>query len=82
MSPEFPIPAMMSNGMDPTADVQNKLLKNRIVILGSEVNDQVANLISRPAVSTSTVRTTAPTSGCTSTRPVARSPPASRSTTP
>ena len=46
MSPDFPIPAMMSNGMDPTADVQNKLLKNRIVILGSEVNDQVANLIS------------------------------------
>ncbi|MFN8050751.1 MAG: ATP-dependent Clp protease proteolytic subunit [Acidimicrobiales bacterium] len=46
MSPEFPIPAMMSNGMDPISDVSQKLLKNRIVILGSEVNDTVANLIS------------------------------------
>jgi ATP-dependent Clp protease protease subunit len=31
---------------DPTTDVFNRLLKDRIVILGSEVNDQVANLIS------------------------------------
>jgi len=31
---------------DPTQDVFNRLLKDRIVILGSEVNDQVANLIS------------------------------------
>lgn len=31
---------------DPTTDVYNRLLKERIVILGSEVNDQVANLIS------------------------------------
>ena len=31
---------------DPTSDVYNRLLKDRIVILGSEVNDQVANLIS------------------------------------
>lgn len=46
MSPEFPIPVMQSGGFDPTSDVQNKLLKNRIVMLGSEVNDQVANLIS------------------------------------
>lgn len=38
---------MMANGgFDPAGDVQNKLLKNRIVILGSEVNDQIANLIS------------------------------------
>jgi ATP-dependent Clp protease protease subunit len=37
---------MMSNGFDPAGDVQNKLLKNRIVILGSEVNDQIANLVS------------------------------------
>jgi ATP-dependent Clp protease protease subunit len=46
MSPEIPIHPMMSNGFDPASDVQNKLLKNRIVILGSEVNDQIANLIS------------------------------------
>jgi len=45
MSTDLPIPPMMSNGFDPAGDVQNKLLKNRIVILGSEVNDQVANLI-------------------------------------
>jgi ATP-dependent Clp protease protease subunit len=31
---------------DPSSDVFNRLLKDRIVILGSEVNDQVANLIS------------------------------------
>ena len=31
---------------DPSSDVFNRLLKDRIVILGSEVNDSVANLIS------------------------------------
>jgi ATP-dependent Clp protease protease subunit len=31
---------------DPTTDVFNRLLKDRIVILGSEVSDQVANLVS------------------------------------
>ncbi|HNI34508.1 MAG TPA: ATP-dependent Clp protease proteolytic subunit [Microthrixaceae bacterium] len=47
MSPDLSIPPMMANGgFDPAGDVQNKLLKNRIVILGSEVNDQIANLIS------------------------------------
>ncbi|NLA34208.1 MAG: ATP-dependent Clp protease proteolytic subunit [Actinobacteria bacterium] len=35
----------LSGGFDPISDVSSKLLKNRIVILGSEVNDQVANLI-------------------------------------
>ncbi|MEZ5320749.1 MAG: ATP-dependent Clp protease proteolytic subunit [Microthrixaceae bacterium] len=35
----------MSALTDPTVDVQNKLLKSRIVFLGSEVNDQIANLI-------------------------------------
>jgi ATP-dependent Clp protease protease subunit len=34
------------NALDPTSDVFQRLLKDRIVILGSEVNDQVANLIS------------------------------------
>jgi len=33
-------------GTDPQAEVFNRLLKDRIVILGSEVNDQVANLLS------------------------------------
>ena len=31
------------NGMEPSADIYNRLLKNRIVFLGSEVNDTVAN---------------------------------------
>jgi ATP-dependent Clp protease protease subunit len=34
-----------ASGMDPSADIYNRLLKNRIVFLGSEVNDQVANFI-------------------------------------
>ncbi len=38
-------PVMQSSGMDPSADIYNRLLKNRIVYLGSEVNDQVANFI-------------------------------------
>jgi len=32
-------------GMEPSADIYNRLLKNRIVFLGSEVDDQVANFI-------------------------------------
>lgn len=45
-SPLIP-PAMLQPGlMDPAADVYQRLLKDRIIILGSEVNDQVANLIS------------------------------------
>jgi len=39
-------PTMLQSGMDPASDVYQRLLKERIVILGSEVNDQVANLIS------------------------------------
>ncbi|MEI2640291.1 MAG: ATP-dependent Clp protease proteolytic subunit [Microthrixaceae bacterium] len=31
--------------MDPSADIYARLLKNRIVFLGSEVNDQVANFL-------------------------------------
>jgi ATP-dependent Clp protease protease subunit len=53
MSPQTTTPPMLpaivaqSSGMpDPTSDVFQRLLKNRIVILGSEVNDQIANLIS------------------------------------
>jgi ATP-dependent Clp protease protease subunit len=39
-------PVVMQNtGMEPSADIYNRLLKNRIVFLGSEVNDQVANFI-------------------------------------
>ena len=38
--------AQVAGGPDPSSDVYQRLLKNRIVILGSEVNDQVANLLS------------------------------------
>jgi ATP-dependent Clp protease protease subunit len=34
-----------SPGMDPQAEVFNRLLRDRIVMLGTEVNDQVANLL-------------------------------------
>jgi ATP-dependent Clp protease protease subunit len=43
------VPALPFNqnvtGMEPSADIYARLLKNRIVFLGSEVNDQVANFI-------------------------------------
>jgi ATP-dependent Clp protease, protease subunit len=39
------MPMMASSGMDPALDVYRLLLKERIVFLGSEVNDQVANLL-------------------------------------
>ncbi len=32
-------------GMDPSADIYNRLLENRIVFLGSEVDDKVANFL-------------------------------------
>ena len=37
--------AQTNTGMEPSADIYARLLKNRIVFLGSEVNDQVANFI-------------------------------------
>ena len=51
MSPQIPrvpslAPTMAAAAFDPTSDVYNRLLKDRIVILGSEVNDTVANLLS------------------------------------
>ena len=33
------------SGMEPSADIYARLLKNRIVYLGSEVNDEVANFL-------------------------------------
>jgi ATP-dependent Clp protease protease subunit len=39
------VPMMASAGMDPALDIYRLLLKERIVFLGSEVNDQVANLL-------------------------------------
>jgi ATP-dependent Clp protease protease subunit len=39
------VSAQNGTGMEPSADIYARLLKNRIVFLGSEVNDQVANFI-------------------------------------
>ena len=40
-----PLAASGPGGFDPSMDIFNRLLKSRIVYLGSEVNDQVANLL-------------------------------------
>src|SRR5262245_40024604 len=43
---EFPVaPSMLTGAPDPSWDVYNRLLQNRIVFLGSEVDDTIANLI-------------------------------------
>ena len=46
-SPSLPIApvAQSSGGFDAQGEIFNRLLKNRIVFLGSEVNDTIANLI-------------------------------------
>jgi len=45
-SPSLPIaPVAQSSGFDAQGEIFNRLLKNRIVFLGSEVNDTIANLI-------------------------------------
>ncbi|MEO6125357.1 MAG: ATP-dependent Clp protease proteolytic subunit [Ilumatobacteraceae bacterium] len=36
-------PMAAESGIDPRSDVFNRLLKNRIVLLGSDVNDEIAN---------------------------------------
>ena len=38
-------PMALDNGMDPRLDVFNRLLKNRVVMLGTDVNDDIANQI-------------------------------------
>jgi ATP-dependent Clp protease protease subunit len=39
------LPLAQSNGMNPTSEIYNRLLKDRIVILGTEVSDDIANII-------------------------------------
>ena len=38
-------PMNLDSAMDPRADVFNRLLKNRVVMLGTDVNDDIANQI-------------------------------------
>jgi ATP-dependent Clp protease, protease subunit len=39
------MPMALDGGFDPRSDVFNRLLKNRVVMLGSDVNDDIANQI-------------------------------------
>jgi ATP-dependent Clp protease, protease subunit len=43
--PDPTSPAALDAALDPRADVFNRLLKNRVVILGTDVNDEIANQI-------------------------------------
>jgi len=38
-------PMAFEGGFDPRSDVFNRLLKNRVIMLGSDVNDEIANQI-------------------------------------
>jgi ATP-dependent Clp protease, protease subunit len=42
----FPMPAAQSNNVgSPTSEIFNRLLKDRIIILGTDVSDDIANII-------------------------------------
>ncbi len=36
-------PNALDSGFDPRSDVFNRLLKNRVILLGTDVNDEIAN---------------------------------------
>ena len=40
---EISLPFALDSGIDPRSDVFNRLLKNRVILLGSDVNDDIAN---------------------------------------
>ena len=40
-----PMPMSQMSGLNPTSEIFNRLLKDRIVILGTDVNDDIANII-------------------------------------
>ena len=42
---DFTLPTALEPGFDPRNDVFNRLLKNRVVMLGTDVNDEVANAL-------------------------------------
>jgi len=39
------MPVALEGGFDPRSDVFNRLLKNRVLMLGSDVNDEIANQV-------------------------------------
>jgi ATP-dependent Clp protease protease subunit len=45
ISPSLPLAAQGPGFNDPTSEVYNRLLQDRIVFLGTEVNDNIANLV-------------------------------------
>jgi ATP-dependent Clp protease protease subunit len=45
MTDRSDLPMALDGGFDPRSDVFNRLLKNRVVMLGSDVNDDIANQI-------------------------------------
>jgi ATP-dependent Clp protease protease subunit len=45
MTDRTDMPMALEGGFDPRSDVFNRLLKNRVVMLGSDVNDDIANQI-------------------------------------
>src|SRR3954468_11365073 len=42
---DITVPMALDSGMDPRLDVFNRLLKNRVVMLGTDVNDDIPNQI-------------------------------------
>jgi ATP-dependent Clp protease protease subunit len=44
--PDIAVPTVMASGFDSRQEIYNRLLKDRIVFLGTDVNDDVANFIS------------------------------------
>ena len=42
---DLSLPTALEPGFDPRNDVFNRLLKNRVVMLGTDVNDEVANAL-------------------------------------
>jgi len=42
---DITVPMALDPGFDPRSDVFNRLLKNRVVMLGTDVNDDIANQI-------------------------------------
>jgi ATP-dependent Clp protease protease subunit len=45
MTDRIDSPVALEGGFDPRSDVFNRLLKNRVIMLGSDVNDDIANQI-------------------------------------
>jgi ATP-dependent Clp protease protease subunit len=43
MTDRIDSPVALDGGFDPRSDVFNRLMKNRVIMLGSDVNDEIAN---------------------------------------